>query len=278
MPSKKRMSAWKYGAFALLAAWSLLPMLLLVMGSLKSPADVAAIPPRLVFSPTLGNYVRLFEDWPQYLKALRNSLFITVAATAVTVVVSGLAGWVYSRHRGRTLTATAFFMILVRMIPATVLVIPLFPVVNWLRLNDTHFILILLYSTFFVSVCTWIMKVAIDQIPRELEETAQIDGAGLWHTLTKVILPLAVPGAAAASVFIFVFAWNEYVLAFIFATTHAKTAPLLVAEMMEGNISNGVDWGVVYAGTCVQMIPIMVFVLLMRRYLVAGLTSGGVKG
>jgi multiple sugar transport system permease protein len=276
--SKKLRSIWKYGVFALIVVWSLGPMLLLLLGSLKQPAEVLAVPPKLFFQPTLDNYLNLFRHWPQYPAAFANSLIITVSATLLTVFVSGLAGWVYSRHKSPMLTATAFFMILVRMIPAVVLVVPLFPVINWLGLNDTHIVLVLLYSAFFVSVCTWIMKVFVDQIPRELEETAQIDGAGLWQTLCKVIFPLVAPGAAAASVFIFVFAWNEFVTAFIFTTTNAKTAPILLAEMMTGNVNTGVDWGVVFAGTCVQLLPIMIFVLLMHRYLIAGLTAGGVKG
>lgn len=276
--SRVMKSAWKYAVFLVIVLWSIFPMTFLFLGSLKKPLDVVAIPPKLIFEPTLMNYANVFRDWPNFLPGFVNSLLIALGATALAIIVSGLAGWVYSRHQGKALTASAFFMILVRMIPAIVLVLPLFPAVHALRLNDTHILLILLYAAYFVSLCTWIMKVFVDQIPRELEETARIDGAGLWPMLTRVILPLVAPGAAAASVFVFVFAWNEYVLAVTFTTKNAKTLPLVVAEMMDGSATTGVDWGVLFAGTCLQLFPIMIFVVLMNRYLIAGLTAGSVKG
>ena len=113
-----------------------------------------------------------------------------------------------------------------------VITLPLFPVVNALKLNDTHAILILLYAAFFVSLSTWIVKAGIDQLPRELEEAARVDGATLPQLLRLVVLPLIAPTLVAASVFVLVFAWNEFLFAFIFTTTKAKTAPLILSEMM----------------------------------------------
>ena len=110
--------------------------------------------------------------------------------------------------------------------------LPLFPVVNWLKLNDTHLILILLYATFFVSLGTIVMRTFIDQIPRELDEAAMIDGASQFQIIARVIFPLAAQGMLAVAVFVIVYAWNEFLFAFIFTTTKAKTAPLVVAEMI----------------------------------------------
>jgi multiple sugar transport system permease protein len=263
-------------AFGAVAVWSLLPILLLVASSFKPGIDIFASPPRLRFRPTLANYEELFRLWPEFARTLWNSLLITVGATLLTVVLSSLAGWVYARHNSRALTASAFFMVLIRMFPPIVITLPLFPMVNAVHLNDTHLILILLYSAFFVSLGTWIMKAFIDQVPRELEEAAEVDGATVWQMLRRVVLPLAVPGMTAAAVFIFIFAWNEFLFAFVFTTTKAKTGPLIISEMLGS--ATGVDWGIVFAAATIQLLPILLFLALLQRHLIAGLTAGATKG
>jgi multiple sugar transport system permease protein len=162
---------------ALAVIWSGFPILLVVSASFKPPRDIFAIPPTLVFVPTLENYARLAEAWPGFFANMLNSLIITAGGTLVTTLCAFLAGYVYSRFASRLLTLSAFFMIVVRMLPPIIVTLPLFPLINWLRLNDTHLVLILLYATFFVSLSTWIMKAFIDQLPRELEEAAYVDGA-----------------------------------------------------------------------------------------------------
>ena len=263
-------------AFAAIFAWSLFPILLVVSASFKPARDIFAVPPRLLFSPTLANYAELFRLWPEFTRTLWNSLLITLGATGLTVLASALAGWVYSRQRSRALTASAFFMVLIRMFPPIVITLPLFPVVNALRLNDTHVVLVILYAAFFGSLGTWIMKAFIDQVPRELEEAAAVDGATVWQTLRRVVFPLVVPGMTAAAVFVFIFAWNEFLFAFVFTTSKARTAPLIISEML-GSVT-GVDWGAVFAAATLQLVPIIVFVALLQRHLIAGLSAGATKG
>jgi multiple sugar transport system permease protein len=174
------------------------------------------------------------------------------------------------------MAGTALFLIAVRLLPPIVITLPLFPMVNWLRLNDTHLVLIVLYATFFVSLGTLLMRTFIDQIPRELDEAALVDGASRLTILWRVIMPLSAQGMLAVAVFVIVFAWNEFLFAFIFTSTRAKTAPLFIAEMM-GSL-DAFDWGVLFAASTVQLLPIMLFVLLTQKHLVAGLTGGAIKG
>jgi len=255
--------------------WSGFPILLVVLSSLRPPRDIFGGGGSLL-SLTTRNYTNLWERWPDFFGNLANSLVIALCATALTLVVSFMAGYVYSRRDSRVLTASAFFMILVRLLPPIVLTLPLFPAVNWLMLNDTRTVLVILYCAFFLSLGTWIMKAFIDQLPRELEEAAAIDGAGLWQTLRLVVLPLSYAGLIATSVFIMVFAWNDFLFAFIFTAVDAKTAPLVISEMV-GAI-DGVDWGILFAAATLQLLPILVFVILVQKYLIAGLTAGTVKG
>jgi len=266
----------RYCGILLVLVWSVFPILLVVQASLKPAAEIFAFPPRILFVPTFDNYARLWVAWPEFFDALWNSLVITLGATLLTLVATLLSGFVYARYRSGALAGSAFFLIFIRMLPPIVITLPLFPIVNWLRLNDTHLVLIVLYASFFVSLNTWIMKAFIDQIPRELDESAIIDGANVVGILRHVVLPLALPGMIAAATFVLVFSWNEFLFAFIFTTTEAKTAPLILSEML--GALDGVEWGVLFAAATVQLLPILIFVIAVQKFVIAGMTAGSVKG
>lgn len=268
--------AGKAVAVAALLTWSLVPIAFIVMSSVKPGREIFAVPTVYVFEPTLAHYAALWQRWGQFFDGLVNSTIITAGATAIAIVTSTCAGYIYSRNSGRFLNASVMFLIVVRLIPPIVVTLPLFPLVNRMGLNDTHIVLMVLYATFFVSLGTVLMRTFIDQIPRELDEAAQIDGAGRLTILRRVIVPLAAPGILAIAVFVVVFAWNEFLFAFVFTATTAKTAPLVISEMI-GSI-DGVDWGILFAASTTQLAPILIFVVLMNRYLVAGLTAGATKG
>lgn len=260
----------------LVVVWSVVPILFVVLSSFKPNQEIFAYPPVLLFRPGLEHYTDLFAKWPDFLRTLGNSLAVTVGATVLCIAASLGAGYVYSRTRSRAAAASAFYMVGIRLLPPIVVTLPLFPVADHLGLSDTRTLLVLLYAAFFVSLCTLVLKSFIDGIPEELDQSARIDGAGDFAILIRIILPLAAQGLVAASVFITVYAWNEYLFAFIFTTTRAKTAPLLLSEMMSS--LTGVDWGVLFAAVTIQLVPVAVFVVLVQRFLIAGLTAGALKG
>lgn len=264
-------------AVAVLAvlAWSLGPILLVALSSFKQPRQIFEVPFRAIFVPTLENYAALARLNPEFFTGLRNSLIVTVFAVLLTLAASFGAGYVYARAKERAYRASSVFMLVVRMLPPIVVTVPLFPVVNHLALNDSHLILILLYAAFYVSLGSWMMRSFIAQIPIELEEAAAIDGASLWQILRLVILPLAAQGLVALTLFVVVFAWNEYVFAMIFTTTTARTAPVVIGEML--STAEGVQWGAVFAAATIQLVPVVLIVLALQRFLIAGLTAGAVK-
>jgi multiple sugar transport system permease protein len=263
-------------ALAMLVLWSGFPIALVVVSSFKPPRDIFVYPPRWLFEPTFENYTGLVKRWPEFFHHLANSAIVAAGATLLAVSASALAAYAYSRWRSPALTATAFFMIFIRLIPPIVITLPLFPAINELALNDTHLVLILLYATFFVSLGTLVLRAFVDQIPRELDEAAMVDGAGPFAVFRRVILPLCAQGMVAVGVFVLVYAWNEFLFAFIFTTTKAKTAPLTLSEMT-GAI-DGVEWGVLFAATTLQLAPIVALVIAAQKYLIAGLTAGATKG
>jgi multiple sugar transport system permease protein len=261
---------------AFVAVWSLFPILFVVSSSFKRQQDIFTYPPVFLFSPTFDNYVTLWNQWEAFFTGIRSSLIVAIGATVLASFVSFLAGYAYSRYSSRFLARSAVYMIAIRLLPPIVVTLPLFPLVDFLGLSDTYTVLILLYATFWVSLCTMIMKTFIDEVPRELDEAAYMDGATQAQTLFKVILPLTLQGMAAGAIFVFIFSWNEYLFALIFTTQHAKTAPLVISEVM-GAI-DGTEWGVLFAGVTLQLLPVVALVAFAQRLLISGLTAGSVKG
>lgn len=260
----------------LIVVWSIFPVAYVVLNSFKFQRDIFAFPPSAIFTPTLGNYADLWNNYPGFFGFVANSLFISLVATMLSVFAAACAGYVYSRFRSTLLSASAFYLVAVRLLPPLVITIPLFPWVNRLGLADSHLILILLYATFWVPLNVLIMKEFIDQIPKELDESATVDGATEGQILRYVITPLATQGMVACAVFVFVFAWNEYLYAFIFTIQNAKTTPLILSELMDS--VTGTNYGILFAAATVQLVPILIVVLALQRFLVAGLTAGAVKG
>ena len=262
--------------YLLIIVWSALPVAFIDLSSLKPQQEIFAFPPTLIFRPTFAHYETLWEQWGNFFVTIRNSLIIAVGATVLAAAVSLMAGVVYSRYASRALAFSAFYMIEIRLLPPIVVTLPLFPLADYLGLSDTHILLILLYATFWVSLYTMIMKTFIDEVPRELDEAAFVDGATRWQTLLLVILPLTLQGMAAGGLFVFIFSWNEFLFALIFTTQHARTAPLVISEVM-GAI-DGTEWGVLFAGVTTQLLPVVILVSAAQRLLIRGLTAGAVKG
>jgi multiple sugar transport system permease protein len=258
MPSSRLSVALRVVVVGLLLVWSVVPVVFIVLSSFKPTLEIFVYPPTLFFAPTLEHYRTLWEKWPDFFLTLRNSAIIALSAMVLTVFSSALAGYVYSRYRGTALAGSAFFMVAIRLLPPIVITLPLYPIADFLKLSDSYTLLILLYATFFVSLGT------------------MIDGASELQILWRIIVPLSAQGMVAASIFVFVYAWNEYLFAFIFTTTRAKTAPVVLSEMM-GSL-NGVDWGLLFAAATLQLVPIVTFVILVQKHLIAGLTVGSVKG
>jgi arabinogalactan oligomer/maltooligosaccharide transport system permease protein len=211
-----------------------------------------------------------------FLRHAMNSLIVSVSTTIVGVVLSCTAAYALSRFRfpGRKAGLTTFLV--VQMFPATLLLLPLYVILDKLGLLNSLVGLVLVYSTTAIPFCVWTLKGYFDTLPRELEEAARIDGASTWMIFRKIILPLARPGIAVTALFSFMTAWNEFIMASTFMTDESKyTLPVLIQSSV-GQFS--ADWGLFAAGAVVTSIPVMVAFYVLQKYLVGGLTAGAVKG
>ncbi len=225
---------------------------------------------------TIAVCVVLANGGSKYFYQLLNSIIIGGGSTILAVGLGTLAAYAFSRFDVAGKDDLLFFILSTRMLPPVVVVIPIYLMYSALGLRDTHFGLILLYTTFNVSFAVWLMKGFIDEIPREYEDAALVDGYTRFQTFLKVVLPQSVTGMAATAVFCLITAWNEFAFALVLTEVggRAVTAP---PSITSATGSTGMDWGKIAAGTFVFLLPVAIFTFLMRRHLLRGVTFGAVK-
>lgn len=267
---------FRWSMMILIVLFAAFPVFFVLISSFKHPMEIFQYPPKFFFTPTLENYSSLGSDWPIFFKSMWQSVLAAFGSSLITILLTMPAGYALSRSKSRIINGSAFFMLAVRMYPPIVLTVPLFPIFSRLGLVDTYWVLLILYSTFFISLSSWLMKTYMDDVPVELEEAARIDGANPWQVVTRIVLPLSIHGIIATFVFVTIFAWKEYTIGFIFTGTKIRTAPLVLSEMLSP--VTGVSWGPLFAAVTLQLLPIIVFIWFVQSYLVKGMRSGAVKG
>jgi multiple sugar transport system permease protein len=287
----------------------LIPVYWMATTAFKVRADAISAPPKVFFTPTLEGFVYLFTDrsvlnqlrmrrlqeradelnWyeqialaggqqitgpSQYVNRLRNSMIIAGASTILAVVLGLLAAYSFSRFKVPGESDLLFFILSTRMLPAVVVTIPIFIMYRNLGLHDTHLGLILLYTVFNLSLTVWLLKGFMDEIPREYEEAAMVDGYTRLQAFRKVVLPQAVTGIAATTVFALIFAWNEYAFALMLTSDRARTAPPTIPTILG---RGGMEWGMIAAGSLGFLIPVVIVTFALRKYLLRGVTFGAIR-
>jgi multiple sugar transport system permease protein len=281
------------------------PLIWIVATGFKTPNDAIAYPPKVLFQPSLEGYVNLFTTRtrmnPDQLQALGppqtwydgivrqydmvisgpsrfgerfvNSVIIGFGATFLSIFLGTLAAYAFSRFKVPLKDDLLFFILSTRMMPPIAVAIPIYLMFRSLGLSDTHLGMILLYTGVNISLAVWLLKGFIDEIPREYEEAALIDGYTRFQAFRKVVLPQAATGIASTAIFCLIFAWNEYAFAVLLTSGNAQTAPPFIPTI----IGIGKDWPAVAAGTTLFLIPVMVFTILLRKHLLRGITFGAVR-
>ena len=290
----------------LYAVVTMVPLLWITLTAFKTPSDAISYPPKLLFQPSLEGYCNLFttrsrqtRDFLNSLPAPNgtcetiardrgmvvvspskfvprfvNSIVIAVCSTALAVTLGTLSAYGFSRFPVPLKDDLLFFILSTRMMPPIAVAIPIYLMYRQLGLTDTWLGMILLYTAVNVSLAVWLMKGFIDEIPREYEEAAMIDGYTRLQAFRKVVLPQAATGIAATAIFCMIFAWNEYAFAVLLTSGEAQTTPPFIPFIIgEG----GQDWPAVSAATTLFLIPIVLFTVLLRKHLLRGITFGAVR-
>lgn len=285
MRDKKIKKIFIYFSVIIIVAWTLGPLLWLFISSISPHRELLDITRWFPKNPTIKNYASFFdlstETGVRFVSALRNSLIIASSVTVICLFASTLAAYALSRLEFKGKKTLVVSMLSTRMLPTVALIIPFFVMIvyylgNMFQLYDTKLNLIILYTSFILGFDIWIMRGYLISIPKELEEAGLIDGLNRWGVMTKIILPLARPGLVATGIFSFLLAWNEFLLALIFTkSNNAITLPLFIQEL--GSQYTTAYEQVSTAGIMAALPPI-ILALLFQKFIIKGLTAGGVKG
>ncbi|MDR7150305.1 multiple sugar transport system permease protein [Hydrogenophaga palleronii] len=300
-------SKWFAGSVVITYALiSLIPLAWIFMTSFRTHSDAIAYPPKLVAEQSLIGYVNLFTTRSRvgadelaalpppatwYEKQVReqqmilagpsrfadrysNSLIIGFGSTLLSVVLGTLAAYAFSRFRVPGKDDLLFFILSTRMMPPIAIAIPIYLMFRHVGLSDTHLGLIMMYTVVNLSLAVWLLKGFMDEIPREYEEAAMVDGYTRWQSFVKVVLPQAATGIATTAIFCLIFSWNEYAFALLLTSGTAQTAPPFIPTIIgEG----GLDWPAMAAGTALFLLPVLFFTVLLRKHLLRGITFGAIR-
>ncbi|MDB4222659.1 carbohydrate ABC transporter permease [Granulosicoccus sp.] len=285
---------------------TMMPLLWIMMTSFKTPPDSISYPPKVFYTPSMEGYVNLFTTRtrlsPEALEALPaptnfaeeivrnrnmvisgpskfgerflNSVIIGFGSTFLSIFLGTLAAYAFSRFKIPMADDLLFFILSTRMMPPIAVAIPIFLMYRKLGLSDSHVGMILLYTAVNISLAVWLLKGFIDEIPREYEEAALIDGYTRFQAFYKVVLPQAATGIASTAIFCLIFAWNEYAFAVLLTSGTAQTAPAFIPTIIG---VGGLDWPAIAAGATIFLLPVMIFTVLLRKHLLQGITFGAVR-
>ena len=251
----------------------LLPPVVLFLTSIKTEVDALSFPPKWIFLPTLKNYAEIFRTSPLVGYAF-NSLIVASLNTGASLVLGSMAAYGLARFKFRGADNIAFWILSIRMMPPVAAIIPIYAIMKSLRILDTPWCLVITYLTFNLPFVVWMMKGFFEDIPREIEESALIDGCSEFGVFRKIALPLAAPGLAATAILAFIFSWNEFLFALILTGTKAVTLPVGIIGYMK---ETGINWGYMTAGGILALIPVIIFTILVQKHLVKGLTLGALR-
>jgi len=279
------------GFYALLTALVLMsigPIMLMLTTSLKLNVDIMSDSSSWLFMPTLRNYEAAVCDllWyelshvdfcdPTFGRALINSLIISTVSTALTLIIGCMAAYALVRFRFMGRDTVSLTTLLVRMVPPAVLLVPVFGIWTFqFHLDGTRFGIILVYVAMNLPFVIWILQSFIVQVPIQLEEAARMDGAGPFAVFFLVVLPVIKPGLAAAAIFTFRIAWNEFLLANALADRNTRTVPVTIVNSLT---EYDIDWGLIMATGMLLAVPPILFTFFASRQIITGMTAGAVKG
>lgn len=269
--TRKQLAA--VGRHAVLLIWSfvvLFPLYWIVSMSLKPPREAISLPPDWVFLPTVYNYIQLAAE-SSYVSAFVNSLIMVVSSVILVLLIGVPAAYVLSRYDVPKQRDVLVWILSSRMLPPIAVVIPFFVIFRALNLYDTRIGMVLMYITINISLVVWVMKAFFDGIPETLEEAARVDGATHFQAFLRVTLPSAKPGIISVAIISFIFAWIELLFGLVLTNNRAVTVSMQVYQFIG---VRQIEWSLLAAATTVIIIPVLLFVVAVNKYLAAGLSFG----
>jgi multiple sugar transport system permease protein len=264
-----------YAALIGLTAIFLFPLLWVLGLSLKTRLQVFADPPLFIWWPTLENYLDVLSR-SDFLLAFANTLVVAGSAVTLSLCVGVPAAYAFARFPFAGRSLLFFALLVMRMLPPIAVLVPMYVLFSKLGLATTRLSVVLAYSTFALPLVVWIMRGFFEDLPKEVEESAWIDGASRYRAFALIVLPLARPGMVAAAILCLQLAWNDFLFAAVLTNNATQTLPVKMMSFSAGD--SGVDWGGLTASGMLVILPMIVFAFMAQRHLASGLSSGAVKG
>jgi multiple sugar transport system permease protein len=249
----------------------LFPFVWMLASSFKTQVDIVAWPPKLVFSPILGNYVKVFRE-QNFLKYFINSSIVGITAVAVSLLLGLPAAYSIARFKQKKLSV---FILVARLMPGISFLMPWYIIFSRLHLMDSYIALILSHMLIALPIVVWIMSSYFETVPIEMEESAMVDGATRQKAFMAIILPVSTPGIVTSITLSFIFSWNNFMFSQVLSMEKTKTLPIAVYNFVS---YAEVDWGAVMAAAVAIMAPAIILTMIFQKYVVKGLTMGAVKG
>lgn len=250
----------------------LFPLVWLALGSLKTRNEALALPPHVIFDPTFGAYSKMVAGG--FIRAFGNSLTIALGNVVLALAIGTPAAFALTRMRGRVSDNLSFWILTIRMAPLFAVILPLYVLFKTIGLLDTRLAVALAHLTLTLPLAIWMLMTYFRSMPIELDQAAMIDGASPMQILWHIIVPISRPMLASVAIVVFIFSWNEFLLAFVLSARDAQTVPVAVAGLA-GTMT--FDWPLIAAISVCSMIPALIFVGVAQRHIVTGLASGAVK-
>jgi ABC-type glycerol-3-phosphate transport system permease component len=273
--SKMSYKALLYLCGFMLVVFCGIPLIWMLFTSLKPLGELFTYPPTILGKYTLSNFQRLFTE-TYFLIYFKNSIVVAGTTVILDIVVATLGAYSLTRFRYKGKELLANLTLFTYMFAPIMIIIPVYVLLLDLRLTDSHFGIVLAYTSISLPFTLWLLRAFFQSFPMDMEEAAFIDGANRFQSLVYVVIPQALPGIIATSVFAFVVVWNDYLFARVLLSTPLlKTMPVGLQDIYESTI---VDWGLLMAGAVVVSIPALIFFLTVQRFLIQGWGMGAVKG
>jgi len=264
----------KHSILIIICAVVLFPLIWIIMQSLKTYFDTIAVPPKVIFSPVLQNY-RDVLNRPGFIFSFRDSLIVALGSVGLVLLIGTPCGYALARFKFRGREDIGFFLLSTRMMPPIVVIVPFIRIFHSLGIADTHLGLILGHILVNLALVVWLMRGFFTDVPREIEEAAMLDGCSQMSAFSRVILPLVVPGLVATALLSFLFSWNEFLFALTLTSIKVKTLPVYMASEFVGYLA--VQWGPLSAAGILAILPTLIFIAVIQKHLVRGLTFGALK-
>lgn len=271
MPLKVAARTVRYAVLVLILLIVSFPIIWMLLASFKTQVQIQSTKNLFVFTPTFRNYPAVFKDY-NFLRPILNSFIVAAGSTLIGLLIGLPASYAIARWRRRTF---GMLILVVRFLPGITFLIPWFTIFSRIGLIDTYVALVLSHLLINLPFIIWLMVPFFEAMPKELEESARVDGCYTVTSFRRIMLPLASPGIITASLLSFVFSWNNFVFSMVLCGGRTKTLPLAVFNFVSYAL---IDWGALMAASVTITLPVLIIAFVTQRYIIQGLTAGAVKG